>query len=123
MTINQACISLKGVRCFAHIGFLEAERIAGNLFVVDLDAFCPAIQSMTQDNCVDTPNYAQLYSLIQDEMAQPNRSLEHTAYQLLQRIKKGFPMVTGARLSITKKTPPIQQFDAEGATFTVVVTF
>ena len=64
-------------------------------------------KAMQSDDVEDTLNYAELYQLVQREMAVPSKLLEHVAGRIVKAIGKDFPDVTSIDLKLTKLNPPM----------------
>ena len=64
-------------------------------------------KTMQSDDVEDTLNYAELYQLVQREMAVPSKLLEHVAGRIVKAIVKAFPDVTSIDLKLTKLNPPM----------------
>ncbi len=118
MTTKSTTITLQGCRFHAHHGVLPQERAVGNEFEVTLTVHCPMAQAMEHDDLQGTINYAELYALVEREMAQPSRLLEHVAHRIITAVQAQFPTVTAGRLSIGKLHPP---FKSQLAAVTVAV--
>ncbi|MBQ7424411.1 MAG: dihydroneopterin aldolase, partial [Prevotella sp.] len=59
-------------------------------------------------------NYAALYHIIEEEMAQPSNLLEHVVGRIGKRIFREFVAVDAVDLTITKVNPPMGA-DCSGA--------
>ena len=62
----------------------------------------------------DTLNYATLYALVEREMQQPSRLLEHVAKRIADAVSETFPKATSIDLTLTKQNPPMGA-DCDGA--------
>ena len=123
MKIDHSEIRISGIRCYARHGLFEQERRVGNLFLVDLVVRYDALEGMESDTLTGTIDYSLLYDLVRTEMDIPSDLIENVAYRILTHIHAEFPEVHSAEVSITKCTPPIPGFDAEGVTFTASARF
>jgi dihydroneopterin aldolase len=101
-------ILLENVEFFARHGVLAEEKVTGNRFIINLKIEVDNIDACKNDNLESTVNYAEIYKLIDEEMAVPSKLLEHVAYRILSRIKSQFKLVTHTEIKISKKTPPIE---------------
>ncbi|MDO4510925.1 MAG: dihydroneopterin aldolase [Bacteroidales bacterium] len=101
-------ITLHRMKFFAHHGVGEQERVVGNHFEVSLKVYCPMDRAMTHDDLDGTVNYAELYAVVEAEMAKPSLLLENVAYRIIQRVKAEFATVTGGEITISKLTPPFK---------------
>ena len=100
-------ISIEGMEFFAHHGCFKEEQIIGTKFIVDF--FCEADTSEAEkkDNLHKTVNYQSVYSLIQQEMEQKSKLLEHVARRILDKIMKTFPQIETGEIKIAKLNPPL----------------
>ena len=71
-------------------------------------------KAMQTDDVEDTLNYAELYRLVEREMAIPSKLLEHVAGRIVKALEKDFPEITSIDLKLTKLNPPMGA-DCEGA--------
>ena len=111
---SEGYIFLRNVRFHAFHGVMPQEARVGGDFVVDLRVGYPLEQAMESDEVADTLNYAALYALVEREMRQPSKLLEHVAGRIAKAIGREFPQVTSIDLTLTKVNPPMGA-DCEGA--------
>ena len=111
-------IILEDLRFFAHHGVGEQERICGNEFSVDLSVEYHVDLSTCQlkeERLEDTISYADLYSIVAEEMCHTQLLLETVATAIVCRIKNQYPKITKGSLKITKNIPPIGNLDGRAA--------
>lgn len=123
MRITRSEIKITGISSRAYHGVLPHERKIGNEYRIDIVVGCEVSQAIEQDNLEYTINYAELYELVRQEMSLPSALLEHVVGRILKGIEDRFPFSTDATVTITKLTPPIKGFDADGASFTAQAVF
>jgi dihydroneopterin aldolase len=111
---TEGYVFLRHVRFYAFHGVMPQESKVGGDFDVDLRVGYPLEQAMESDEVNDTLNYAALYALVEQEMKQPSKLLEHVAGRIMAAIGKAFPLVTSINLTLTKLNPPMGA-DCEGA--------
>lgn len=92
---------------FARHGCFEQERVIGNRFVVNFRGKCDVSEAASSDNLEDAVNYQLIYNVIKEEMEIPSNLLEHVGGRILSRIRKEFPSLAYAEISIAKMNPPI----------------
>ena len=114
MMFSDGYISLRDVRFHAFHGVLPQERRVGGDFLVTVRVGCPLERVMETDNVDDTLDYSALYALVEREMAEPSKLLEHVAGRIVKAITTSFPEVTSVDLELTKLNPPMGA-DSEGA--------
>lgn len=100
-------IRLKNVRIFTNHGCLIEEEKIGSDYLVNLTVKANLDKPATTDNLNDTVDYVQLQHIIKTEMKQRSKLLEHVGQRILDRIFTEIPMVTKAKVSISKMNPPI----------------
>lgn len=123
MKVNNTTISLNNLRFYAYHGVLEQESRVGNEYELSLVLRLDATPAMQSDNLSHTVSYADVYNVLQEEMALPAHLLEHLVGRIMARLQREFPLLTGATCSITKLVPPIPSFDSSGVTFTAEAQF
>ena len=114
MMFSDGYISLRNVRFRAFHGVLPQERRVGGDFLVTVRVGYPLERAMETDNVDDTLDYSALYALVEREMAEPSKLLEHVAGRIVKAITTSFPEVTSVDLELTKLNPPMGA-DSEGA--------
>ena len=114
MMFSDGYISLRNVRFHAFHGVLPQERRVGGDFLVTVRVGYPLERAMETDNVDDTLDYSALYALVEREVAEPSKLLEHVAGRIVKAITTSFPEVTSVDLELTKLNPPMGA-DSEGA--------
>lgn len=105
-------IELRQLRFYAYHGVYAEERKTGNEFEINLSVtFEPAGEQVKDIGA--TINYAELVSLVKEQMKQPVGLLETLATGLAAQIKISFPQTKRIRISIAKLHPPIEQFNGQ----------
>jgi dihydroneopterin aldolase len=107
LKIKDSYIELQDVRFHAFHGVMPQEGRVGADFLVSVRVGIALEKAMQSDDVEDTLNYAELYQLVQREMAVPSRLLEHVAGRIVKAIGKDFPDVTSIDLKLTKLNPPM----------------
>ena len=75
--------------------------------MVNLSFSMSHLRSLQTDNLADTISYAEVYELVKTEMEVPSQLLEHVAGRISAALKTHFPELSGLRLKISKKSPPL----------------
>lgn len=99
-------IELQEMKFYAHHGVSPQETAVGNTFIVDLILTAPLHKAVETDELAYTVNYADVYSVVEKEMLQPSRLLEHVAGRILGALKKRFPELSAVQLKVSKINPP-----------------
>ena len=123
MEIKETKIRLERVVAYARHGVMPHETLVGNEFYITLEVVFDATQAMKDDQLSGTINYADLYTLIQDEMKTPSELIEHVAGRILSRLEKEYPMIMEALIEIEKNSPPIPNYQAQRLNFSAKANF
>lgn len=120
MHIHPTEIRLSDLRFRAYHGVLPQERVVGNDYCVNLSLTLSAVADAAYtDQLEGTVNYAEVYQIVQAEMAAPSALLEHVAQRILTRLFNRFDLVEKAAVEVIKINPP---FSADGAKAAVRLT-
>lgn len=120
---EEHCITLNKLRFFSYHGLLAHEKRVGNTFEVTVALYFPAFEVMENGHLEAGINYAEVYQLIEREMAIPTELLEALAQRILEHLGSEFSLLTSAHISITKIAPPIAGFEGEGVTFSAKANY
>ena len=107
-------IKIKEARFYAFHGVMPQERRVGGWFTVTLRVGYDWSRAAKTDDVSDTLNYADLYQLVDREMAVPSQLLEHVAGRIATSVETHYPGVTSIDLWVTKENPPMRA-DCQGA--------
>jgi len=100
-------IFLSGMEFYAHHGCFKEERQVGTLFKVDLVLEYDAAQAATSDNVVHAVNYQTVYSDVKEVMQHPVNLLETLCQKILFMIRKLYPQVIHAEVTVHKINPAL----------------
>lgn len=98
---------LNNMEFYAFHGCLEHEKVRGNRFRVDFECEYDMAAAAQSDSIEDAVNYESIYNLIKGEMGIQANLLEHLAHRILSTIKREFPMLESATVTVTKFNPPV----------------
>lgn len=101
-------IELSGMQFYAYHGVLPQETAVGNQFTVDLQIEVDVTRAAFSDDLCDTLNYAEIYALVEDEMAKPSQLIEHVAGRIIRSLKDAFPSIDRIVIKVTKDHPPMK---------------
>ncbi len=107
MTLTASSITLRDLRFYAYHGVLPQERIVGGHYTVTVRVDYDVRRAMESDRVEDTLNYAELYAVVQEQMAIPSALLEHVAGRIGKAVFQRFPQVTAADVEVVKENPPM----------------
>ncbi|MCI1779210.1 MAG: dihydroneopterin aldolase [Bacteroidales bacterium] len=100
-------IELKDMEFFARHGCFEQERRIGNNFMVDFWYESDFSTAAHSDDINDAINYQDVYTIIKEQMNIPSSLLENVAFRILSAVRKKFPAIRDAGVSIDKINPPL----------------
>lgn len=105
--MSESIIHIDGLRIYARHGVNAQERVAGNVFEVNVSLKTDAGTAMMNDSLGDTVNYAEIVDLIKNCMAEPSNLLENAVYRIYRAIAENYPAVSHGSISLYKLQPPI----------------
>ena len=105
--MNKDIVALEGMEFYAFHGFYEEEREKGNDFVVDVSLTTTFQKAADTDELSGTVDYVQLHELVKAEMEIPTKLLERVAARIIEKCFEKFDTVSGVKVSVAKKNPPI----------------
>jgi len=101
------CIELNKMIIHAYHGVMEQERIVGNNYRIDIKISLDLSKAIESDHLDDTINYADIFSLVSEEMKIPSHLLEHVAGRIIRKIKQKYPSIAKVKIRLAKIHPPI----------------
>lgn len=110
-------IELKQVRFYGYHGLYENESFTGNEFEIDLRvSIQPAVDVIR--NMEESISYVNLFELVKKRMQQREDLLETLAMDIANLVNKEFTGVKTVFISITKLSPPFENFSGKvGVTY------
>ena len=104
--MGEFTIELRNLEFYSFHGLYEEEKRVGGEFIVDAFAKFPA-EDHNLDSIDATVNYAALFAIIKDEMAQPRKLLETIAQSIAEKIYARYSVIKEIEIRIEKKKAPI----------------
>lgn len=103
-------IKLNDLLFYSFHGVMEEEKKIGNEFKVSLKISIPYSEGIKEDKLESTISYADLYSIINEQMKNKCNLLETVATRIADEITVKYPQILPNKNSITieKRRPPIQ---------------
>jgi dihydroneopterin aldolase len=86
---------------------MEEEGRIGGDYLVDIDIHADLRKAGESDNLQETVDYVDINRIVEAEMSQRSKLIEHVAARILKRIKTEFPGVNDATVKVTKLSPPM----------------
>lgn len=115
MSEEKLSISIEKASFFARHGVFDQEQVVGNEFCVSVVVTVPVDTLSINDNLSDTISYADIYSVIAEEMSKPAKLIETVGYKILNAIKNRWNYVERIVVTIEKLSPPIPCFDGKAS--------
>ena len=100
-------IILEEMEFYAYHGCFDEEQVIGNQFIVNLEFEADTKHGEVNDNLDKSVNYQEVYNIVDAQMQQKSRLLEHVAGRILDGVLTQFPYITFARIKLSKMNPPI----------------
>ncbi|MGV8962256.1 MAG: dihydroneopterin aldolase [Candidatus Saccharimonadaceae bacterium] len=100
-------IQLTDMLFYAYHGVLDQETKVGNHYVVNISMDADLKLACETDNVDDTINYAQVFTLVKDEMELPSKLLEYVAMRIFKSLRDAFPQILKLEVRLAKNNPPI----------------
>lgn len=100
-------IILEDIKIYAYHGVLPEEAVIGNHYVVNLEVHADLEKASQSDDLDDTINYAEINSIIHQEMQIRSQLLEHVIGRIINKIENQFPRITFIKIKLTKTIPPM----------------
>lgn len=100
-------IILEGIEVYAYHGYSKEERKIGGKYRIDVWIDIDTSAAENSDSLKDTINYEKVFLIVQSQMAQPSKLIEHLGRKILQSIADEFPAITAIKLVLAKLHPPI----------------
>ncbi len=107
-------VYINDMRFYARHGVMAQETTVGAEFRVSLEAEYPLEEAMATDDVQTTLNYADVYSIVAEEMAIPSKLIEHVAGRIGKRLLKEMPKIKKLQVNVMKVNPPMGA-DCSGA--------
>ena len=105
--ITSRKVYIKNLQFHAYIGVGAQEQIVGNDYIVSLAIDYPFEAAMVSDDVEDTINYATVYQVVAEVMAQKAQLLESVAYQIAQQVIERYPLTEALDVDVMKQNPPM----------------
>ena len=101
-------ILLEKLKIYAYHGVLPEETLTGTYYLLDVELHADLWKASATDDLADTVNYAEINSVIHEEMKIPSKLLEHATARIINRLQDEFNQLTYIRIKLTKTNPPMQ---------------
>ena len=100
-------ILLENMKFHAFHGVLPEEQLTGATYSVTLKLIFDFHKAAREDDLNETVNYAEIYSLVKEEMQQRSKLIEHVAQRILNSVLSHFPSMKSVEIRLSKHNPPL----------------
>ena len=100
-------IILEGIEVYSFHGYSKEERKIGGKYRIDLEIVLDTHLAEESDRLEDTINYEKVFMIVQNQMGQASKLLEHLGRKTLNAIAAEFPEIAHITMRISKLHPPI----------------
>ena len=107
MKATHMYIRLEGMKFYAFHGVLPQENLVGAYFQVDLKLKTNFTRAAETDELEGTVSYADIHSVVKEEMQTTSKLLEHVCERISKRIFHDFPCIEAIDISLFKENPPM----------------
>jgi dihydroneopterin aldolase len=114
----KALIEVKGIKCYAYHGFYETERKVGQWYITDVEVQIPVPQAVESDVLDQTLDYTRITAIVQSEMQQSSRLIEHVAGRIAKQLEQVLNQNSHYKITIKKLQPPVNA-ETEWVSFTL----
>ena len=95
------------MKFYAFHGVLPQENLVGAYYYVDLKLKTDFTHAAETDELEGTVNYADIFTVVKEEMAITSKLLEHVCQRIASRILEDFPAIEAIDIRLYKENPPM----------------
>ena len=95
------------MKFYAFHGVLPQENLVGAYYYVDLKLKTDFTHAAETDELEGTVSYADIFTVIKEEMAITSKLLEHVCQRIASRILEDFPAIEAIDICLYKENPPM----------------
>ena len=100
-------IRMEGMKFYAFHGVMPQENVVGSYFYIDLKLKTDFTRAAETDELEGTVSYADISTIVKEEMETPSKLLEHVCQRIAQRIFTDFPTIEAIDIRLNKENPPM----------------
>jgi dihydroneopterin aldolase len=100
-------IIVENIKIYSNHGCLDEEALIGSDYLVDIEIDADLSKSAQTDDLHDTVDYVHLNKIVTEEVLVRAKLLETVANRILLRVGDEIPMVSYAKVKLSKLNPPI----------------
>ena len=95
------------MKFYAFHGVLPQENLVGAYYYVDLKLKTNFTHAAETDELEGTVSYADIFTVVKEEMAIVSKLLEHVCQRIASRILEDFPAIEAIDIRLHKENPPM----------------
>ena len=107
MQVTHMYIRLEGMKFYAYHGVLPQENLVGANYYIDLKLKTDFSHAAETDELEGTVNYADIHTVVKEEMQTTSQLLEHVCQRIARRLLHDFPTIETIDISLFKENPPM----------------
>ncbi len=107
MQANHMYIRMEGMKFYAFHGVLPQENLVGANYYIDLKLKTDFSRAAETDELEGTVSYADIHTVVKEEMKIPSKLLEHVCQRIARRLFHDFPTIETIDISLFKENPPM----------------
>ena len=98
---------MEGMKFYAFHGVLPQENLVGANYDIDLRLKTDFTCAAETDELKGTVSYADIFTVVKEEMAITSKLLEHVCQRIASRILEDFPAIEAIDIRLYKENPPM----------------
>ena len=95
------------MKFYAFHGVLPQENLVGAFYYLDLKLKTDFSRAAETDELEGTVSYADIFTVVKEEMNIPSKLLEHICRRIVSRIFQDFPTIEAIDIRLSKENPPM----------------
>ena len=95
------------MKFYAFHGVLPQENLVGAYYYVDLKLKTDFTHAAETDELEGPVSYADIFTVVKEEMAITSKLLEHVCQRIASRILEDFPAIEAIDIRLYKENPPM----------------
>ena len=107
MQATDMYIRMEGMKFYAFHGVMPQENVVGSYFYINLKLKTDFTRAAETDVLEKEASYAEIYTIVKEEMETPSKLLEHVCQRIAQRIFTDFPTIEAIDIRLNKENPPM----------------
>jgi dihydroneopterin aldolase len=98
---------INNIQIYAYHGCLTEEAVIGGNYVVDVTITTDFEEASRTDELSKTVDYCRVFEIVEREMKQRSRLIEHVAKRIIVSLRREIPGIEKAEVRLTKIAPPV----------------